>query len=406
MPPDDHNSDRPNTLPRPELDPTVNPVLGQNMGRWAEVYFTTAPEKREEAVLELLRTLEAENGAREAGTQEIRTQEARTQEEGVAAAPLAVQHEPAPRLPESQGAEGSSRFIGCHSCGRENRAHQRFCGMCGARLEKDSAPDPQIAQIEEPPQIVSTPQAQSWERLRPLEPPAEEAAVTSGEFLRARDGGARESNNDYLTRFSDVSQGSSTSLYYVGVALAIVILAISYIAWRGAHTSSWSSPLTSQAPTADSSPSPASVQIPVAPAAASSSSSPTAAAEPANQKSGTNLRPEKARPTPEATPQAIDEKNPAATFSGSGSEELATARRYLVGTDGQQQNPAEAVNWLWKAVAKRNTEATLLLSDLFLKGNGVPKSCDQGRVLLDAAATRGSKDAGERLRHLQAFGCQ
>ena len=154
-----------------------------------------------------------------------------------------------------------------------------------------------------------------------------------------------------------------------------------------------------------SSPSPASAQIPT-PSGASSGSSPTAAAESANRKTGTDVRSEKAQPTPDPAPQAADEKNPAATVSGSGSEELATARRYLDGTDGQQQNPAEAVNWLWKAVAKRNTEATLLLSDLFLKGNGVPKSCDQGRVLLDAAATRGSKDAAERLRHLQAFGCQ
>ena len=30
------------------------------MGRWAEVYFTSPPEKREEAVLDLLRELEAE----------------------------------------------------------------------------------------------------------------------------------------------------------------------------------------------------------------------------------------------------------------------------------------------------------------------------------------------------------
>jgi hypothetical protein len=27
-------------------------------------------------------------------------------------------------------------------------------------------------------------------------------------------------------------------------------------------------------------------------------------------------------------------------------------------------------------------------------------------VLLDSAALRGVKDAGQRLRHLQAFGCQ
>ena len=46
-------------LPRPELNPLVNPLLADNMGRWAEVYFTSPPEKREEAVIELLRELEA-----------------------------------------------------------------------------------------------------------------------------------------------------------------------------------------------------------------------------------------------------------------------------------------------------------------------------------------------------------
>jgi TPR repeat protein len=42
---------------------------------------------------------------------------------------------------------------------------------------------------------------------------------------------------------------------------------------------------------------------------------------------------------------------------------------------------------------------------LYLKGDGVSKNCDQARVLLDSAARAGVKDAGERLRHLQAFGC-
>ena len=32
-------------LPRPELNPLLNPLLADNMGRWAEVYFTSAPEK-------------------------------------------------------------------------------------------------------------------------------------------------------------------------------------------------------------------------------------------------------------------------------------------------------------------------------------------------------------------------
>ena len=82
------------------------------------------------------------------------------------------------------------------------------------------------------------------------------------------------------------------------------------------------------------------------------------------------------------------------------------AQRYLNGTNGQERNGAEAARWLWKAVAKENADATLLLSDLYLKGDGVGKNCDQARVLLDAAARRGMKDAGERLRHLQAFGCE
>jgi len=46
------------------------------------------------------------------------------------------------------------------------------------------------------------------------------------------------------------------------------------------------------------------------------------------------------------------------------------------------------------------------LSDLYLRGDGVPKSCDQARLLLDAVARKGKASAAERLRNLQAFGCQ
>jgi hypothetical protein len=59
-----NNSDRNSTLPSPELNPLLNPVLGAHMGRWAEVYFTAPPEKREEAVLELLRELQGEKAAK------------------------------------------------------------------------------------------------------------------------------------------------------------------------------------------------------------------------------------------------------------------------------------------------------------------------------------------------------
>jgi TPR repeat protein len=86
-----------------------------------------------------------------------------------------------------------------------------------------------------------------------------------------------------------------------------------------------------------------------------------------------------------------------------GQEELATAERYLNGNSGAGR---EAAPWLWRAVAKGNLTATMTLSDLYLRGDGVPKSCDQARLLLDAAARKGSSAAGVRLRNLPAFGCQ
>lgn len=89
-----------------------------------------------------------------------------------------------------------------------------------------------------------------------------------------------------------------------------------------------------------------------------------------------------------------------------GSQELAEAQSYLNGTRGATRNSQEAAQLLWKAVAKGSTSATLTLSDLYLRGDGVPKSCDQARLLLDVAAKKGAKGAGERLRNLQAFGCR
>jgi TPR repeat protein len=107
---------------------------------------------------------------------------------------------------------------------------------------------------------------------------------------------------------------------------------------------------------------------------------------------------------PETTSAATNPQ--AQTPPLNGSEELAMAESYLTGTAGKQRDSAEAAKWLWKAVAKHNPEAMELLSDLYLRGEGIPKNCEQARVLLDAAARRGVKDAADRLTHLQDFGCQ
>lgn len=44
-------------LPPEELSPATNPLLARNLGRWAQAYFINPPEKRDQAVRDLLRQL-------------------------------------------------------------------------------------------------------------------------------------------------------------------------------------------------------------------------------------------------------------------------------------------------------------------------------------------------------------
>ena len=88
-----------------------------------------------------------------------------------------------------------------------------------------------------------------------------------------------------------------------------------------------------------------------------------------------------------------------------GSQELLIAQRYyLEGTTGSR-DATEAAKWLWKAVGKQNPSALVMLSDLYLRGDGVPRSCDQARLLLVAAVKKGAPEAAERLRRVELNGC-
>jgi TPR repeat protein len=88
-----------------------------------------------------------------------------------------------------------------------------------------------------------------------------------------------------------------------------------------------------------------------------------------------------------------------------GEHELSEARRYLGGT-GVPKNTAMASTWLWKAVSKQNSEAVLLLSDLYARGDGVPQSCAQAQILLSAAARRGSSAASQKLADINNSLCR
>jgi len=380
------------------------------MGRWAEVYFTSPPEKREQAVLELLRELQEENAPAEGGE---RPSAAAVQDE--ASEPAFARSSPLLEVPETP--------VRCHACGVQNSGSHRFCGMCGAPLaELAAVSDRHAADLNIEDQIEDR-----QPEFSPRHEPAPPAPSNESQFVRSEEAvyePALITNElslfqtgrevDYRDGIYDPVPTSGSYRIYLGIALAVMIFALAYVAWRSERATSQSGHLESQAP-------PAVTTQPAAPAPAAPATSAENTPDrtpPANQPAAVPSRADRSdeettaqtrdKATPAKPPRpAITAKNPPAEAAArNGADELAMAQRYLNGTDGERRNPAEAAKWLWKSMAKHNARATLLLADLYLKGDGVSKNCDQARVLLDSAARGGMKEAGEQLRHLQAFGCE
>jgi hypothetical protein len=90
---------------------------------------------------------------------------------------------------------------------------------------------------------------------------------------------------------------------------------------------------------------------------------------------------------------------------GTGQEEFNSAREILRG-NSRQRDLARAVDLLWAGVRKGYVPAEVTLADLFRRGDGVEKNCDQARVLLVAASKKGSLDARQMLEHMAEQGCE
>jgi hypothetical protein len=84
--------------------------------------------------------------------------------------------------------------------------------------------------------------------------------------------------------------------------------------------------------------------------------------------------------------------------------EMANALAYLSNNRGQR-DPATAAKWLWAASRKGDTGASIVLADLYLRGDGVPQNCAQARVLLLAASKKGNEAATQKLQQVDATGC-
>ena len=398
-------------LPDPELNPLLNPVLSAHMGRWAEVYFTSPPEKRGQAVSELLRELKNDSALESASPQSA-DEGKREDEERPRRGTRSTEKQAEPPAVTLQ----SQRI--CSVCSSSNTAEHKFCGMCGAPLQFP-------AQTSE----------SNFHRAEPAFQTHSSYAESSAENYSAGYATERSrSSDDYGHHDNDEPewQISETDLphfamepesvpyrfrLYIGVAVAVLLAALVYVKWHGMPGSS-----------SDGSDSAPSRVIPAAPAPVAPASTPGAAATrsvlPTEGNSAAHAAPpvenqkqpepnpvkEPARDARATSPRVTStggESSPAANEQDGGGEELATADRYLDSSSrsGARDN-RQAAQWLWKAVGKGNVTATLVLSDLYLRGDGVPKSCDQARLLLDAAARKGKAAAAQRLRNLQAFGCQ
>ena len=407
MPRQSDEPEIPSTLPSPELNPLLNPILGKNMGRWAEVYFNTPPEKRDEAVQQLVRELENQAPASESA----QVLESRNPDSSLAQAPDAAQTflQPSTTAAASSSAPSASPNasedapnITCFWCGYVNRPQYKFCGRCGETLTASGTGLGRKSDRHNDDGAQPGAERPLFPSLQPATSP-----TNSEDFLREKLRPFRSPKNDPELHLGLESTSRSFRPWF-GAVLAAIIVALVYVAWRGAP-----SPPQASSTVAQPGP-PHSFAEPATNAAPNSYAETPATPAKTAPTSGVSPSPANARSAParaaSAAVTAAENASAAAvqdnSTPGKGFEELAEARDFLDGTHGKEHDPSQAAQWLWKAVRKENVDATVLLSDLYLRGDGVAKNCEQAHLLLDAAAIKGRKDAAERLQNLSAFGCQ
>ena len=383
-------------LPNPELNPLLNPTLGRHLGRWAQVYFTSPPEKREEAVEELLRELQGDSPA----TQET-----------IASMPAdspTLEAVPVETIRIVEGVAAPSS-LKCDECGHLYTASQRFCGMCGATLAEEPA--------------VSTEPIPRGHSARTVEPAFTHADLPSlspvVNSVNPPDDGY--SDIRWLREKSLSDSGSSwRRARYAPAIIAVLAIGILFYAQsRPSNTPGQpAAKATHSAPESArlSTPTPASTPAETAPVEKAEEATPATPHEPARS-SPDQIKPPVLPPTSAA--DAVDNPRPpagnrapsasqiepsASLNPANGTAELAMAEDFLSGKT-HPRNSEEAAKYLWRAVGKENPTAILLLSDMYQAGDGVPKSCDQARLLLSAAAKKGVPQAAAKLGDLLRSGC-
>ncbi len=365
-----------------ELNPLLNPLLEQNLGRWAQVYFTTPPQARDQAVRELLLKLRANVSS-------------------------SGPPSPAP-TPDTVAVSPAAASVSCTNCRGENAPYQHFCGFCGVPLDRARAAD--IA----PPQPETPAPARELPRVETLSFLGLDSSQANHEMESLRE-------RSFGSAYYEADSAPPRRGRYAIAVIVIILAGLAYIEWPALRSHLQS--VSQRAPT-----------VP-APAVSASGSPPSGAPTPSEPQHSASheaqpqaASPSEPAPLPEPLPSPPEDAAPhrinqpehpvqpsqPLTLAShretiapvpDGTRELLQAQRYLDGR-GVAHDSGQAAAWLWKAVSKQNSRADVLLADLYLRGDGVAKSCIQARLLLVAAAKKNAPGATERLRSLAASGCR
>lgn len=214
---------------------------------------------------------------------------------------------------------------------------------------------------------------------------------------------------EYPRKLETASRPRSRGVAVAAIVIAVVVLAVVLYGYHDGvgqllislgqkmsaprQASSSQPPATSQPPTAQ----PQTIRSPDAPNPSIVNPQPASARTPENLPAA----PEKKfvdEPRYHTENTSVSVKPPTTLPNGASEPPSSTS-------ESLSQDPADRVHSLWAAVAQGNTSAEVTLAKLYLIGGGVTKSCDQARVLLQAAAKKGNVEALDKLSQINQQGC-
>jgi PilZ domain len=141
-----------------------------------------------------------------------------------------------------------------------------------------------------------------------------------------------------------------------------------------------------------------------APAPSAMSARVAAASNPRPAASPAGAQPSHPPANAHAAPASSSAPSASSPPADHGQAYVAQARKYLRSSD--PADSALAANLLWSAIQAGNAQAELMLADLYLRGQGVPKNCRQAEALLNAAQAANVPGSSEKLQELQTYGCR